>query len=87
MFILKLNSCANIWFPGFIKEGDNSIMEYAENIDVLFANKTCQRYLEAARYIMKKDLCNMVQVLREVGLFCFSNLSAILCYTESYERG
>uniref|UniRef100_A0A1B6DLN4 Centromere/kinetochore protein zw10 homolog n=1 Tax=Clastoptera arizonana TaxID=38151 RepID=A0A1B6DLN4_9HEMI len=46
---------------GFIEEGNNCILDYSKNIDLLFAVKTCQNYIELARTIMKKDLSNMFE--------------------------
>lgn len=43
---------------GFLPVGCTSFVDYAKNINVLFANKFCQSYLEKARGIMKKDLHN-----------------------------
>lgn len=47
---------------GFLTDGNKAILNYATNIDTLFADKTCERYLVAARNIMKKDLHNTLQV-------------------------
>lgn len=44
---------------GFLPFGSTSFVDYAKNINVLFANKFCQSYLEKARGIMKKDLHNI----------------------------
>lgn len=38
------------------------IAEYTTNIDELFAKKTCETFLAAARNIMKKDLHDIKQV-------------------------
>ncbi|GLV33144.1 Zeste-white 10 [Carabus blaptoides fortunei] len=46
----------------FLTEENQSILEYANNVDVLFANKTCQVYLEKATIILKKDLHDMLEV-------------------------
>lgn len=44
-------------------ENDNfSILQYANNVDVLFANKTSQYFLENARSIMTKDLESVMSV-------------------------
>lgn len=47
----------------FFTEDNQSILEYANNVDVLFANKTCQVYLEKATTILKKDLHDMIEVI------------------------
>lgn len=43
---------------GFLPEKTTCLIDYAKNINVLFANKFCQSYLEKARVLMKKDLYN-----------------------------
>ncbi|KAM3967494.1 LOW QUALITY PROTEIN: zeste-white 10 kinetochore protein [Aphomia sociella] len=40
----------------FFPDDQFSILHYINNIDVLFANKSCQYFLESARTIMLKDL-------------------------------
>ncbi|XP_069704525.1 centromere/kinetochore protein zw10 homolog [Periplaneta americana] len=47
---------------GFLGSSNQSILEYARNVDVLFANKACQILLGQAREIMKKDLHDMMEV-------------------------
>jgi hypothetical protein len=47
---------------GFLASSDQSILEYARNVDILFANKTCQILLGNAREIMKKNLHEMMEV-------------------------
>jgi centromere/kinetochore protein ZW10 len=47
---------------GFLATSDQSILEYARNVDILFANKTCQILLGRAREIMKKNLHDMMEV-------------------------
>ncbi|XP_046676951.1 centromere/kinetochore protein zw10 homolog [Homalodisca vitripennis] len=47
---------------GFISEDDKSIAEYSTNVEELFAIKTCEAYLAAARNIMKKDIHDIKQV-------------------------
>uniref|UniRef100_A0A1B6K948 Centromere/kinetochore protein zw10 homolog n=1 Tax=Graphocephala atropunctata TaxID=36148 RepID=A0A1B6K948_9HEMI len=47
---------------GFIDEDNKSIAEYSTNVEELFATKTCEAYLAAARNIMKKDLHDVKQV-------------------------
>jgi hypothetical protein len=47
---------------GFLGSSDQSILEYARNVDILFANKTCQILLGRAREIMKKNLHDMMEV-------------------------
>ncbi|XP_067009674.1 centromere/kinetochore protein zw10 homolog [Anabrus simplex] len=47
---------------GFLEECSKSILDYAKNIDVLFANKICEMHLKHARDIMKKDLYDMMLV-------------------------
>ncbi|XP_077296334.1 centromere/kinetochore protein zw10 homolog [Arctopsyche grandis] len=46
----------------FLKTENFSILQYANNIDILFANKTSQYFLESARTILKKDLSNIMSV-------------------------
>lgn len=46
----------------FLQSENFSILQYANNIDVLFANKTSQYFLENARAILKKDLSNTMSV-------------------------
>ncbi|KAL1489978.1 hypothetical protein ABEB36_013900 [Hypothenemus hampei] len=43
-------------------EGTVSILEYANNVDVLFINKKCEEYLEIANQIMKKDLHDVMEI-------------------------
>ncbi|XP_054258007.1 centromere/kinetochore protein zw10 homolog isoform X2 [Macrosteles quadrilineatus] len=47
---------------GFIEEDNKVIAEYATNIEELFAKKTCETFLAAARNIMKKDLHDIKEV-------------------------
>ncbi|RZF47496.1 hypothetical protein LSTR_LSTR007423 [Laodelphax striatellus] len=47
---------------GFLNRNNNVLHEYAENVDILFANKISQCYLLKARSIMKKDLFNVMEV-------------------------
>ncbi|XP_022252392.1 centromere/kinetochore protein zw10 homolog [Limulus polyphemus] len=41
---------------GFLEAGNTTILEYARNVDSLFANKMCQELLVCARKLMKEDL-------------------------------
>lgn len=43
-------------------EETTSIIEYANNIDILFINKKCQEYLNTAVVLMKKDLHDLTEV-------------------------
>ncbi|RZC42557.1 Zw10 domain containing protein [Asbolus verrucosus] len=43
-------------------EDTTSILEYANNIDILFINKKCKDYLILAQNLMKKDLHDLVEV-------------------------
>jgi len=52
----------NFLLLGFLATSDQSILEYARNVDILFANKTCQILLGRAREIMKKNLHDMMEV-------------------------
>jgi hypothetical protein len=47
---------------GFLNINNQSILEYARNVNILFANKTCQLLLGRAREIMKKNLHDMMEV-------------------------
>ncbi|XP_039281552.1 centromere/kinetochore protein zw10 homolog isoform X2 [Nilaparvata lugens] len=47
---------------GLLSRDNHKLHEYAENIDILFANKISQCYLMKARNIMKKDLFNVMEV-------------------------
>lgn len=47
---------------GFFRNDDCSILQYANNVDVLFATKTTQYFLESARTIMKKDLSATIAI-------------------------
>ncbi|XP_021924809.1 centromere/kinetochore protein zw10 homolog isoform X2 [Zootermopsis nevadensis] len=47
---------------GFISCSNQSILEYARNVNILFANKTCQLLLGRAREIMKKNLHDMMEI-------------------------
>lgn len=47
---------------GFLGCSNQSILEYARNVNILFANKTCQLLLGRARDIMKKNLHDMMEV-------------------------
>ncbi|KAK6641429.1 hypothetical protein RUM44_013140 [Polyplax serrata] len=41
---------------GFLQQKSSSLMEYARNVNALFANKFCQSFLNKARETVKKDL-------------------------------
>ena len=41
---------------GFLESSDNDILDYAANVETIFANKRCQNILVEARKIMKEDL-------------------------------
>ncbi|CAG9820893.1 unnamed protein product [Phaedon cochleariae] len=43
-------------------DGTASLVEYANNVDVLFMNKKCLEYTTIAIQIMKKDLHDMIEV-------------------------
>ena len=68
----------------FLAASDQSILEYARNVDILFANKTCQILLGRAREIMKKNLHDMMEVGPIVSLIvvnisvCFSGQFSLL---------
>ncbi|KAG8231565.1 hypothetical protein J437_LFUL011743 [Ladona fulva] len=47
---------------GYLTPENGSIIEYARNVDVLFANKLCQNILAKSRTIMQKFLHDMVEV-------------------------
>nr|XP_023020475.1 centromere/kinetochore protein zw10 homolog [Leptinotarsa decemlineata] len=53
-----------------------SIVEYANNIDILFINKKCQEYLTTSQEIMKKDMHDLAEVGEpydpENPIFCSS---------------
>lgn len=51
----------------FLQSENFSILQYANNIDVLFANKTSQYFLENARTILKKDLNNTMPVGTDIN--------------------
>ncbi|KAG5892866.1 hypothetical protein JTB14_032590 [Gonioctena quinquepunctata] len=54
-------------------EDTTSIVDYTNNIDVLFINKMCQDHLITAREIMKKDMHDLVEVgVPYNPLFCSS---------------
>ncbi|XP_014677255.1 PREDICTED: centromere/kinetochore protein zw10 homolog [Priapulus caudatus] len=50
---------------GFMADTDTAILEYARNVNVLFANKKCEEILEAARRLMLADVHNTVKVSNE----------------------
>ncbi|XP_059485987.1 centromere/kinetochore protein zw10 homolog [Neocloeon triangulifer] len=52
---------------GFLKESQTDIMDYVQNIDLHFINKTCERYLEKSREIIFKDLHNTIDLDVEEG--------------------
>jgi hypothetical protein len=58
----------NFLLLGFLATSDQSVLEYARNVDILFANKTCQILLGRAREIMKKNLHDMMEVRPIVSL-------------------
>ncbi|KAK3876808.1 hypothetical protein Pcinc_018426 [Petrolisthes cinctipes] len=41
---------------GFFSESDQSLLEYAANVDVVFSNKACAYILDQARQLMKRPL-------------------------------
>lgn len=41
---------------------NQSVLEYARNVDIMFANKTCRILLGRARDIMKKNLHDTMEV-------------------------
>ncbi|GLH03875.1 Centromere/kinetochore protein zw10 [Gryllus bimaculatus] len=47
---------------GFLPEENESLVKYAANIDVLFANKICELHLHTAREIARKDLHDTMDV-------------------------
>lgn len=63
----------NLQATGFLPTDCTSLIDYAKNINILFANKICQSYLEKARTIMKKDLHNMTNS----GEVVISNLEVL----------
>jgi len=68
----------NFLLLGFLATSDQSILEYARNVDILFANKTCQILLGRAREIMKKNLHDMMEVGPIVSLIVI-NISVFHC--------
>jgi Centromere/kinetochore Zw10. len=76
---------------GFLATSDQSILEYARNVDILFANKTCQILLGRAREIMKKDLHEMMEVGPIVSLIvinisvCFSGQFSLLLFSHAQQ--
>lgn len=55
----------------FFNDNNDSILKYAKNVDVLFANKACNVYLEQAKIILRKDLHDMVEVEEKEGVPSF----------------
>lgn len=47
---------------GFIDASSQTLLDYVQNVNVLFANKKCQGILEQARSLMTSDLHDTVQV-------------------------
>lgn len=47
---------------GFLGTSNQSVLEYARNVDVMFASKICRILLGRARDIMKKNLHDMMEV-------------------------
>ena len=47
---------------GFLPSSDLSLVNYAKNVDALFANKLCQEMLVNARDLMKEDLFTTVVI-------------------------
>jgi len=52
---------------GFLPATDMTILNYARNVDAIFASKVCQNLLSEARLIMKQDLYVTVEVSPEVA--------------------
>lgn len=52
----KLKECC------IFNENETSLLDYANNIDILFINKKCKDYMHLARSLMRKDLHDMIQV-------------------------
>ena len=44
---------------------NHTILNYAKNVDAIYASKVCERLLTEAREIMKKDLYIAEEVFRE----------------------
>lgn len=55
----------------FFIETNDSILNYAKNVDVLFANKACNAYTEQAKLILRKDLHDMIEVEEKEGVPSF----------------
>jgi len=73
----------NFLLLGFLATSDRSILEYARNVDILFANKTCQILLGRAREIMKKNLHDMMEVGPIVSLIVI-NISYVSVASSPY---
>jgi len=50
---------------GFLPATDMTILNYARNVDAIFASKVCQNLLSEARLVMKQDLYVTVEVSPE----------------------
>ncbi|CAB3379430.1 Hypothetical predicted protein [Cloeon dipterum] len=50
---------------GFLNESQKAIMDYVQNIDLHFINKSCERYLNKTREIIYKDLHNTFELAIE----------------------
>ncbi|KAF4525717.1 hypothetical protein B566_EDAN011894 [Ephemera danica] len=52
---------------GFLNGVNQSLLDYAKNVDVHFANKQCEMTMSEARSIMKKDLHDSIEVSPQVS--------------------
>ena len=52
----------------FITDADNTLMDYVNNVNVLFASKQCQDALETARSLLTADIHSMVLVRTDAPL-------------------
>lgn len=46
----------------FLPSSDSGLMDYVQNINILFANKKCQQILRKAQQLMTSDIHNTIQI-------------------------
>lgn len=58
-----------VFISGFLSSMNQTILEYAMNVDVHYNNKLCENTLNTARTIMKQDLHDTVEMHPQVIFF------------------
>ncbi|KAK3093664.1 hypothetical protein FSP39_018645 [Pinctada imbricata] len=59
---LTISFNENLVKLGFITEAETTLLDFTQNVSMLFANKKCQEILEKARKLMTTDTHNTVEV-------------------------